>query len=110
MMDELRESEQRVLESSVNKDSPLKHTHRTQGSPERYHKAPSDWRDPSRSPSSKHSSPEVITVERKSRFTVDNPHQHREARSASLNPRIYPDWWGEEDEIQRIVSKENKGP
>jgi hypothetical protein len=45
-------------------------------------------------------------MERANRFTVDNPHQQRETRTVSLNPRIYPDWWGEEDEINRIV----KGP
>lgn len=98
------------LQTSAAVDSPLKAaTLKTEDSPQRWPKAPSDWREPSRSPSSKRSSPEAHVVERKSRFVVDNPHQNREARSASLNPRIYPEWWGEEDEIQRLASKERTG-
>ena len=44
--------------------------------------------------------------QRMGRFVTENPHQKRETRSASLNPRIYPDWWGEDDEIQRIALQE----
>jgi hypothetical protein len=35
------------------------------------------------------------------RFQVDNPHEKRSARarSTSINPVVYPEWWGEAQEI-----------
>lgn len=29
----------------------------------------------------------------------------RQPRSASLNPDIYPSWWGEDDEIERLEQR-----
>ena len=60
-------------------------------------KAPSSWR--------REGSEEVpCRIPRngsQTRFQVDNPHgfQEKRARSTSLNPVIYPVWWGEEHEI-----------
>jgi len=55
-------------------------------------KAPSSWRrDGSEEPPRTNGS--------QTRFQVDNPHQPKSdrARSRSVNPRVYPEWWGEED-------------
>jgi len=59
-------------------------------------KAPSSWR--------REGSEEVpCRIPRngsQNRFQIDNPHiSEKRARSTSLNPVIYPTWWGNEDEI-----------
>lgn len=54
-------------------------------------KAPSSWRrDGSEEPAPRNGS--------QTRYQVDNPHQPRsdKKKSRELNPKVYPDWWGEE--------------
>ena len=38
---------------------------------------------------------------------MDNPHEKRSARarSTSINPVVYPDWWGEDKEIDAMYYK-----
>lgn len=64
-------------------------------------KAPSSWRrddsgEPGSMPRASHRARGAAGLER---FQVENPHCPKgmpRARSTSLNPIIYPDWWGHE--------------
>ena len=40
---------------------------------------------------------------------VDNPHEgEKRARSTSLNPVIYPEWWGQDEEIDPSYYRRDK--
>ena len=63
-------------------------------------KAPSSWRrEGSEEPASR-----VPRSGSQKRFQIDNPHDcvpidGKRARSTSLNPVVYPQWWGEDQEV-----------
>ena len=60
-------------------------------------KAPSSWRrDGSEEPGDR-----VPRNGSQGRFQLDNPHlgAEKRARSTSINPVVYPSWWGEADEV-----------
>jgi len=63
-------------------------------------KAPSSWR--------RGESQDPKKAAYQSRFQIDNPHadsKSQPTRSASLNPLIYPPWWGEDSAIEMEVAK-----
>ena len=43
------------------------------------------------------------------RFQIDNPHEQEEkrARSTSINPVVYPSWWGEAQEVDPTYYRRN---
>ena len=69
-------------------------------------KAPSSWRREG----SEEAPCRVPRNGSQSRFQVENPHEPKEkrARSTSLNPVIYPQWWGEDHEVDAFYYRRNK--